>query len=239
MKLDILVIAAHPDDAELGCGGTIAKQVDRGFKVGIVDLTRGELGTRGTPEIRAKEAARAAEILRLSVRENLGLPDGFFQNDAENQLKVIQVIRKYQPDIVLANAVEDRHPDHGRAAMLVNDACFLAGLAKIHSVSDDGRPQPPWRPRMLCHFIQAHYIRPDIIVDISDFWDVKEAAFMAYESQMYNPESREAPTYIASKEFLELVKGRASEFGNAIGKRYGEGFTVRRIAGIDLLTNLI
>ncbi len=239
MKLDILVIAAHPDDAELGCGGTIAKHVNRGFKAGIIDLTRGELGTRGTPEIRAEEAAKAAAILGLTVRENLGLPDGFFQNDKESQLKVIQAIRKYQPDIVIANAVEDRHPDHGRAARLVNDACFLAGLSKVQTISDNGRPQLPWRPRMLCHFIQARYIKPDIIVDISDFWSLKEAAFMAYESQMYNPESKEAPTYIASKEFLELVKARAVEFGNAIGKQYGEGFTMGRIPGADLLTHLI
>lgn len=239
MKLDILVIAAHPDDAELGCGGTIAKHISRGFKAGIVDLTRGELGTRGTPEIRAKEAEKAAKILGLSIRENLALPDGFFQNDPENQLKVIRVIRKYQPDIVLANAIEDRHPDHGRAARLVNDACFLAGLLKIQTFAEDGQPQLPWRPRVLCHFIQARYIKPDIVVDISDFWPQKEAAFMAYESQMYNPDSKEAFTYIASKEFLELVKARAVEFGNAIGKQYGEGFTMGRIPGIDLLSNLI
>lgn len=238
MKLDILVIAAHPDDAELGCGGTIAKQVEKGFRTGIVDLTRGELGTRGNPKIRASEAARAAEILGISVRENLGLPDGFINNDPESRLKVIQVIRKYQPDIVIANAVEDRHPDHGSAAKLVSDSCFLAGLTKI-STSDNGQAQLPWRPKMLCHFIQARYIKPDFIVDVSDYWEKKEAAFMAYASQLFNPGSQEAPTYIASKEFLELVKARAVEFGNAIGKRYGEGFTMSRIPGIELLTDLI
>lgn len=238
MKLDILVIAAHPDDAELGCGGTIAKQINRGYKAGIIDLTRGELGTRGTPEIRAMEAQKAASILGLHVRENMELPDGLFQNIPENQYRVIQVIRKYQPDIVIANAVEDRHPDHGRAARLVSDSCFLAGLAKI-STSDNGEAQLPWRPKALYHFIQARYIKPDIIVDISDFWAQKEAAFMAYESQMFNPSSTEAPTYIASIEFLELVKARAVEFGNAIGTRYGEGFTTGRIPGVRLLTDLL
>ncbi|MCX7636692.1 MAG: bacillithiol biosynthesis deacetylase BshB1 [Cyclobacteriaceae bacterium] len=238
MKLDILVFAAHPDDAELGCGGTLAKHAEKGFKVGIADLTRGELGTRGTPEIRAKEAEKAAQILGLAVRENLGLPDGFFQNEPKTQLKLISVIRKYQPDIVIANAVDDRHPDHGRAAKLVNDSCFLAGLSKIATFYE-GKDQLPWRPRALYHFIQARYISPDIIVDISDYWDKKEASYMAYQSQMFNPDSTEPATYIASKEFLELVKARAVEFGNAIGKRYGEGFTVNRKIGVNLLTDLI
>jgi bacillithiol biosynthesis deacetylase BshB1 len=238
MKLDILVIAAHPDDAELGCGGTLAKQISKGFKAGIADLTRGELGTRGNPEIRAQEAARAAAILGLSVRENLQLPDGFFENNQENQLKVVEVIRRYRPDIVITNAVADRHPDHGRAAQLVNDACFLAGLAKVQTTYQ-GISQEPWRPSALYHFIQARYLKPDIVVDISDFWQVKEAAFMAYASQMYNPQSTEPVTYIASRQFLELVHARAVEFGNAIGKQYGEGFTVSRTIGAHLLTDLI
>ncbi|GIV35835.1 MAG: bacillithiol biosynthesis deacetylase BshB1 [Cyclobacteriaceae bacterium] len=238
MKLDILVIAAHPDDAELGCGGTLAKHISRGFKAGIIDLTRGELGTRGTPEIRASEAALAANILGLSVRENLELPDAFFMNDKETRLKVVQVIRKYRPDIVITNAVEDRHPDHGQAARLVNDACFLAGLSKIQT-NLHGNAQQPWRPRALYHFIQARYIQPDVIVDISDYWEKKEASFMAYASQMYNPQSAEPATYIASREFLDLVRARAVEFGNAIGKKYGEGFVVNRTIGVSLLTDLL
>ncbi len=238
MKLDILVIAAHPDDAELGCGGTIAKQVKHGFKVGIADLTRGELGTRGTPEIRAQEAARAAAILGLTVRENLQLPDGFLVNDKDSVLKVVRVIRKYKPEIIIANAVDDRHPDHGRAAELVNEAFFLAGLSKI-TTENDSCAQEPWRPSALYHFIQARYIAPDLIVDISDFWEQKEASFMAYASQLYNPNSSEPETYIASRNFLELVKARAIEFGNAIGKKYGEGFTVRRTPGARLLTDLL
>ncbi len=238
MKLDILVIAAHPDDAELGCGGTLAKQISRGFKVGIADLTRGELGTRGTPEIRTKEAEQASAILGITVRENLELEDGFFENNRESRLKVIQVIRKYQPDIVITNAVEDRHPDHGQAARLVNDACFLAGLSKIQT-DLHSKAQQPWRPRALYHFIQARYIQPDVIVDISDYWDKKEAAFMAYASQMYNPQSTEPATYIASREFLDLVHARAVEFGNAIGKKYGEGFLVNRTIGVSLLTDLL
>ena len=238
MKLDILVIAAHPDDAELGCGGTLAKQISRGFKVGIADLTRGELGTRGTPEIRTKEAEQASAILGITVRENLELEDGFFENNRESRLKVIQVIRKYQPDIVITNAVEDRHPDHGQAARLVNDACFLAGLSKIQT-DLHRKAQQPWRPRALYHFIQARYIQPDVIVDISDYWDKKEAAFMAYASQMYNPQSTEPATYIASREFLDLVHARAVEFGNAIGKKYGEGFLVNRTIGVSLLTDLL
>jgi bacillithiol biosynthesis deacetylase BshB1 len=238
MKLDILVFAAHPDDAELGCGGTLAKHIRSGFKAGIIDLTRGELGTRGNVDIRAEEARKAAEILGLSVRENLGLEDGFFENNRENQLKIIQSIRKHQPDIVLTNATEDRHPDHGRAAQLVKTACFLSGLVKIPTYLED-QPQTPWRPRAVYHFIQSRYQEPDIIVDISEYWEQKESAFMAYRSQMYNPQSQEAPTYIASLEFFELVKARAIEFGNAIGRRYGEGFTISRKIGVDLLNHLI
>lgn len=238
MKLDILVFAAHPDDAELGCGGTIAKHVAMGHKVGVVDLTRGELGTRGTPEIRAKEAENAAKILGLSVRQNLGLPDGFFRNEEMYQKEVIAAIRRYKPEIIITNAIYDRHSDHGRAAQLVADASFLAGLAKVET-SDNGEKQFPWRPKAVYHFIQALLIKPDFVVDISDYWEKKVASYMAFESQMFNPASKEPKTYISSPEFLRLVEARAVEFGSAIGAKYGEGFTVRRIPGIRLLTDLL
>ncbi|MBX2945413.1 MAG: bacillithiol biosynthesis deacetylase BshB1 [Cyclobacteriaceae bacterium] len=238
MKLDILVLAAHPDDAELCCAGTIARHISLGHKVGIVDFTRGELGTRGTPELREKEAAKASEILKLSVRENLGLADGFFQNDELHQRKVITAIRKYQPAIVLANAIHDRHSDHGRAAALAADACFLAGLAKIETHSH-GLQQAPWRPKAVYHYIQSQFIEPDFIVDISDFWEVKMASYLAYKSQMYDPQSTEPETYISKPEFLKLIEARAIEFGHAIGVNYGEGFTLRRYPGVRNLFDLI
>jgi bacillithiol biosynthesis deacetylase BshB1 len=238
MKLDILVFAAHPDDAELGCGGTIARHVAMGHKVGIADLTRGELGTRGTPEIRAKEAENASKILGLAIRENLGLPDGFFSNNQHTQLAVISTIRNYKPEIVITNAVYDRHSDHGRAAQLVADACFLSGLAKIET-SLHGENQFAWRPKAIYHFIQAQLIKPDFVVDITDFWEKKVASYMAFESQMFNPASKEPKTYISSPEFLRLVEARAIEFGSAIGAKYGEGFIVRRIPGVRLLTDLL
>lgn len=238
MKLDILVLAAHPDDAELGCGGTIARHVAMGHKVGIVDLTKGELGTRGTPEIRAKEAESASKILGIAVRENLGLPDGFFSNNEPSQLAVISAIRKYKPEIVVTNAIYDRHSDHGRAAQLVMDSCFLAGLAKIET-SLKGENQFAWRPKAIYHFIQAQLIKPDFIVDITDFWEKKVASYMAFESQLFNPVSKEPKTFISSPEFLKLLEARAIEFGSAIGVRYGEGFTVKRIPGIRLLTDLL
>ncbi|WKZ58057.1 MAG: bacillithiol biosynthesis deacetylase BshB1 [Cyclobacteriaceae bacterium] len=238
MKLDILVLAAHPDDAELCCGGTIARQIALGNKVGIVDFTRGELGTRGTPELRLQEAAKAADILKLSTRENLGLPDGFFRNDEEHQREVIRAIRKYQPEIVLANAIHDRHSDHGRAAELGTDACFLSGLAKIETTLD-GKPQQAWRPKAVYHYIQSQFIEPDFIVDISDFWEVKVASYMAYKSQMYDPQSKEPETYISKPEFLKLIEARAVELGHAIGVKYGEGYTLRRYPGVRNLFDLI
>jgi bacillithiol biosynthesis deacetylase BshB1 len=238
MKLDILVLAAHPDDAELCCGGTIARQVSLGSKVGIVDFTRGELGTRGTPELRLQEAASAAEILKLSTRENLGLADGFFRNDEAHQREVIRAIRKYQPEVVLANAIHDRHSDHGRAAELAADACFLSGLAKIETTVD-GKPQQPWRPKAVYHYIQSQFIEPDFIVDISDFWEVKVASYMAYKSQMYDPQSTEPETYISKPGFLKLIEARAVEFGHAIGVKYGEGYTLRRYPGVRNLFDLM
>ncbi len=238
MKLDILVFAAHPDDAELGCGGTLAKHVALGHKVGVVDLTQGELGTRGTPEIRLLEAENSSKILGLAVRQNLGLPDGFFRNDEAHQKAVITAVRRYKPEIVITNAVYDRHSDHGRAAQLVSDSCFLAGLAKIDT-SENGETQSPWRPKAVYHFIQAQLIKPDFVVDITDYWEKKVASYMAFKSQMFNPASKEPSTYISSPEFLRLVEARAVEFGNAIGTKYGEGFTVRRIPGVRLLSDLL
>jgi N-acetylglucosamine malate deacetylase 1 len=239
MKLDILVLAAHPDDAELGCGGTIVKHVSMGYKVGIVDLTRGELGTRGTPETRKTEAEDAARIQGVVVRENLGLRDGFFQNDPEHQLAVVKAIRKYQPDIVLANAVNDRHIDHGKGASLAYDACFLSGLIKIQTIDDKGNPQLPWRPSNFYHYIQSHFIEPDFVVDISDLWETKINAIKAFKTQFHNPDSDEPETYISKPGFLKMVEARAVEFGHVVGTQYGEGFTVRRYPGINSLFDLI
>lgn len=238
MKLDILVLAAHPDDAELGCGGTIAKHVALGHRVGIVDLTRGELGTRGTPELREKEANNAASILGVSVRENLQLSDGFFQNDHQSQIKVIRAIRKYQPKIVLANAVYDRHIDHGKGASLAYDACFLSGLAKIETIEQSGDKQGAWRPEVVYHYIQSQLIEPDFIVDISQQWDVKMQAIKAFTTQFFDPQSNEPETYISKPGFLKMLDARAVEFGHAIGASHGEGFTVRRYLGVDNLFQL-
>jgi bacillithiol biosynthesis deacetylase BshB1 len=238
LKLDILVLAAHPDDAEISCGGTIAKHVSLGHKVGIVDLTRGELGTRGNPETRAEEAKEGARILGVSVRENLGLKDGFFQNDPANQMPVIRAIRKFKPEIILANAVYDRHIDHGKGASLGYDASFLAGLAKIETTDEEGKKQAPWRPGAVYHYIQSYLIEPDFIVDISDFQETKMKAIRAFKTQFFDPESTEPETYISSPSFLNMLEARATEFGHAIGVRFGEGFTVRRYPGIDSLFDI-
>ena len=219
MKLDILVMAAHPDDAELSCAGTILKHIAAGKKVGIVDFTRGELGTRGTPEIRLQESADATKILGLHARENLGIRDGFFKNDEETQLKLIEVIRKYQPEIVLANALEDRHPDHGKGAQLAIDACFLSGLRQIKTGD-----LPAWRPTQVYHYIQDRYLEPDFVVDISANWDQKEAAIRAFKSQFFDPTSAEPASYISSPDFLNFIQARAMEMGHKIGVKYGEGF---------------
>ena len=227
MKIDILGIAAHPDDVELSCSGTLMAHKAQGKTIGIIDLTRGELGTRGTPETRKVEAANAAKIMGLDVRENLGMADGFFKNDRENQLKVIQVLRKYQPDIVLANAIDDRHPDHAKAAKLVYDALFLSGLRKIETLGDDGKPQEAWRPRLLLNYLQDKWIHPDIIVDISDFWERKMESIMAYATQFHNPniEEDEPETYISSKRFIHLMESRAREMARPCNFEFGEGFT--------------
>ncbi len=237
MKLDILVIAAHPDDAEISCGGTIAKHISLGHKVGVVDLTRGELGTRGTAVIREAEATAAAKTLKLSVRANLGLRDGFFKNLEEDQLKVIAAIRKYQPEIVLTNAVHDRHPDHGRASDLVYESCFLSGLTKVET-NEEGKTQLAWKPKAVYHFVQSQYISPDFIVDVSDFWETKLESLRAYKSQFYDPKSNEPETFISNPGFTKLIEARAHELGYAIGAKYGEGFTVRNLIGIDNLFHL-
>jgi N-acetylglucosamine malate deacetylase 1 len=239
MKLDILVLAAHPDDAELGAGGTIARHVALGRKVGIVDLTRGELGTRGTPESRDTEAAESARILGVSVRENLKLQDGWFQNDPQTQKLLIRVIRKYQPKIVLANAVHDRHIDHAKGASLAYDACFLSGLVKIETRDDQGKIQAPWRPDAVYHFIQSLLIEPHIVVDISKYWDIKMQAIQAFKTQFFDPKSSEPETYISKPGFLKMIEARAVEFGHAIGTSHGEGFTVRRYPGVKDLFDLI
>ncbi|HKG07525.1 MAG TPA: bacillithiol biosynthesis deacetylase BshB1 [Pedobacter sp.] len=238
MKLDILVLAVHPDDAELGCSGTIVKHIKEGKKAGIIDFTRGELGTRGTAETRDVEAADSAEILGLHARENLRFKDGFFKNDEQHQLEVIKMIRKYQPDIVLTNALHDRHPDHGRAGDLANDACFLSGLSKVITELN-GIAQLPWRPRLMLQYIQDRYIRPDIIIDITPYIDIKLASIKAFKTQFYNPDLDGPDTYISSPDFFESVIGRAREFGKSIGTTYAEGFTSRKLIGVDNLFNLL
>lgn len=231
MKLDILVLAAHPDDAELGCGGTIAMHVAKGQRVGIVDFTRGELGTRGSVALRDQEAAVSAEILGLTVRENLNFRDGFFQNDEAHQREVIRVIRKYQPEIVLANAIYDRHPDHPRACGLSFEACFYSGLEKIET-EDNGVKQKAWRPKHLYHYIQSQFIKPDFIVDVSAHWEQKMKSVHAFKSQFYDPASKEPETFISSPAFITLLESRGHELGHTLGVAYGEGFTVRRIVGV-------
>ncbi|MPR36369.1 bacillithiol biosynthesis deacetylase BshB1 [Salmonirosea aquatica] len=234
MKLDILAIAAHPDDVELGCAGTLLAHMALGKKVGILDLTRGELGTRGTPEGRVLEASEAAHILGIEVRANAGLADGFFRNDEAHQRAIIPYIRQYQPDIVLANAHSDRHPDHGRASELISQSCFYSGLRMIETVDAEGTPQAAWRPRNVFHFIQDRYIQPDFVVDITPHWDKKVEAMLAFKSQFFipNANSSEPQSYISSPEFLDFIRARAEEMGHAIGVKYGEGFTSKRQLGV-------
>ncbi|MEO2053396.1 MAG: bacillithiol biosynthesis deacetylase BshB1 [Allomuricauda sp.] len=240
MKLDILVFGAHPDDAELGAGATIAKEVSKGKKVGIVDLTRGELGTRGSAEIRDKEAANAAKILGIAVRENMEFADGFFVNDKDHQLELIKIIRKYRPEIVLCNAVDDRHIDHARGSKLVSDACFLSGLVKIDTKMDgDDVWQEAWRPKVMYHYIQWKNLEPDFVVDVSGFIEKKTEAIMAYSSQFYDPNSDEPETPISSKNFTDSVNYRARDLGRIIGVEYAEGFTVERFVAVDSLGDLI
>ncbi|HLF53391.1 bacillithiol biosynthesis deacetylase BshB1 [Flavobacterium sp.] len=238
MKLDILAFGAHPDDVELGCGGTIAKEIALGKKVGIIDLTRGELGTRGSAEIRDQEANAAAKILGVAVRENLNMRDGFFVNDESHQLKIIQMIRKYKPEIVICNAIDDRHIDHGKGSKLVSDACFLSGLLKVET-SIDGENQAAWRPKLVYHYIQWKNIEPDFVVDITGYTDKKTEAIMAYGSQFYNPNTNEPVTPIATKNFLDSIHYRAQDLGRLIGTDYAEGFTVERSVAVNSLGDLM
>ena len=237
MKLDILAFGAHPDDVELGCSGTIAKEVSLGKKVGIIDLTRGELGTRGSVEIRNSESAKASEILGVVVRENLDMRDGFFINDEAHQLKIIQMLRKYRPEIVLCNAIADRHIDHGKGSKLVSDACFLSGLVKIETELN-GEKQQAWRPKVVYHYIQWQNIEPDFVVDISGFLDKKMESVLAYGSQFYDPNSKEPVTPITSKTFLDSVKYRAEDLGRLVGVAYAEGFTTERYLAVNSLDDL-
>lgn len=238
IKLDILAVGAHPDDVELGCGATVAKEIHLGKKVGILDLTRGELGTRGSAVIRDKEAANAAKILGVECRENLAFRDGFFLNDEEHQLEVIRMIRKYRPEIVLCNAVKDRHIDHAKGSNLVSDACFLSGLRKIETHMD-GEIQDSWRPKWVYHYIQWENIQPDFVVDVSGFMDKKIEAVSAYSSQFYDPDSEEPESPISSKNFLDSVSYRARDLGRLIGKDHAEGFSVERYVGVNSLDDLI
>jgi len=238
MKLDILAIGAHPDDVELGCGATIAKEISLGKKVGILDLTQGELGTRGSAEIRAIESQDAAKILGVEFRENLKFADGFFENNKDNQLKIIKIIRKYRPEIVLLNAIDDRHFDHGTASKLASKACFLSGLRKIQT-NNKGKEQEAWRPKYVYHYIQWKNLIPDFVVDVSGFMDVKMDAVKAYSSQFYNPNSKEPISPITSKNFLNSIKYRAEDLGRLINVESGEGYTTERYVAVKSLSNLI
>ena len=237
MKLDLLVLAVHPDDAELGCSGTIIKHIAQGKKVGIVDFTKGELGTRGTVETRAEESKNASTIMGVHARENIGIRDGFFKNDEAHQLKVVKMIRKYQPEIVLTNALYDRHPDHGRASDLANDAIFLSGLRRVETELD-GVKQEAWRPRLTLQYIQDTYIKPDIIIDISEQMEQKIDAIRAFKTQFDSPSKDEPQTYISTPAFLQSVIARAREMGKNIGAEYGEGFTSRKLLGVESLFDL-
>lgn len=233
MKLDILAFAAHPDDVEISCSGTILKHIDLGYKCGLVDLTQGELGTRGSAQLRLQEAERAKAILGLEARENLGFADGFFLNDRAHQIPIIKMIRKYRPEIVLANSVHDRHPDHGKAAKLVADACFLSGLIKI----DTG--QEAWRPQAVYHYIQDEYIHPDLTIDITPYFDRKMESIKAYTSQFYIPDSDLPETPISGQDFMDFLIGRAKLVGRPIGAKYAEGFTAARNVGVKNLFDLV
>jgi N-acetylglucosamine malate deacetylase 1 len=239
MKLDVLAIGVHPDDVELGCSGTLINEVKRGKKVGIIDLTEGELGTRGTVENRYQEAADAAKIIGAVARENLQMRDGFFKNDEAHQLQVVQVLRKYQPEIVITNILEDRHPDHGRAGQLVYDSCFLAGLRQVKTKDADGNEQEKWRPKHLLHYIQDRFCEPDVLVDISEVFEQRMASIKAYTTQFYNPESSEPVTYISNSGFLDAIIGRARLLGKRIGVQFAEGFISKKDIGIASLDALV
>ena len=237
MKLDILAFGVHPDDVELSCSGTLMKHIDQGKKVGVVDLTRGELGSRGTAETRKEEAAEASKLMGLEVRVNLQMEDGFFENNEPNKRKIIEQIRRFKPEIVLCNAIDDRHPDHGRASKLVSEACFLSGLRKIETTID-GVTQDAFRPKSVYHYIQDVYIKPDFVIDVSTYIERKIEVIRAYKTQFYDPNSSEPKTPISGKEFFDFVKGRMMQFGRPIGAEFGEGFTVEREPGVNDLFDL-
>lgn len=237
MKLDILAFGSHPDDVELGCGATIAKEIVNGKKVGIIDLTRGELGTRGTEKTREDESEKASKILGVTFRKNLGFADGFFINDKTHQIEVIKMIRKYQPEMVICNSVDDRHIDHGKGSKLVSDSCFLSGLLKIKT-EFEGKQQVQWRPKQVYHYIQWKNLEPDIVVDVSDFMDKKMEAVLAYKTQFYDPKSNAPETPISSKNFTDSIIYRARDLGRLVGVEYGEGFTVERYPAVDSLFDL-
>ena len=239
MKLDILAIGAHPDDVELSCGATIAKEIANGKKVGIIDLTRGELGTRGTAETRDVESAEAAKILGVTVRTNMEFADGFFINDKQHQLELIKMIRKYKPEIVLCNAIDDRHIDHGKGSQLVSDACFLSGLIKIDTKNpDEDGYQEPWRPKQVYHYIQWKHIEPDIVIDVTGYIDIKMKAVLAYKTQFFDPKSDAPETPISSKNFTDSIAYRSRDLGRLIGVEEAEGFTVERYPAVDSLFDL-
>lgn len=238
MKLNVLAIGVHPDDVELSCAGVLLLEKNNGNKTGIIDLTQGELGTRGSVITRTEEAARAASILNVDIRENLLMADGFLQNDKAHQLKIVESIRKYQPEIILCNATEDRHPDHGKGARLVADATFLSGLIKIETFLN-GELQLPWRPKYVLHYIQDRYLQPDFVVDITAVMDAKLESIKAYSTQFYNPGLKEPQTYISTPDFLESVIYRAKMLGKMIGVKYAEGFTSEKMIGIKSLDVLI
>lgn len=237
-KVDVLAIGAHPDDVELGCGGTLAKLISEGKKVAIVDLTQGELGTRGTNFTRAEEAAEASKILGISARENLKMKDGFIQNSEEYQMQIVKMIRKYQPEIVLSNAIDDRHPDHAKASKLVSDACFLSGLVKIVTVSE-GENQQAWRPKHIFNYIQWRNVTPDFVVDVTDFMQKKIEACLAYKTQFYDPKSTEPMTPIATKDFLESLTYRAQDLGRLSGVDFAEGFTTEKLIALKNFDGII
>lgn len=238
MKLDILAIGVHPDDVELSCAGTILKHIELGKTVGILDLTLGELGTRGNATIRTQEAMRAASILGVSVREQLNMADGFFENNETNQRLIIEVIRKYQPELILCNAISDRHPDHGRAAKLTTDACFYSGLLKVET-KENTTTQKPWRPKAVYHYIQDNFIEPDFVIDVTAYNDKKMESIMAYSSQFFDPNSKEPQTPISSKNFIDYINAKARLFGRSINVDFAEGFTVNRYMGVNNLFDLI
>jgi N-acetylglucosamine malate deacetylase 1 len=239
MKLDVLAFGVHPDDVELGCAGVLIVEKANGKTTGIIDLTQGELGTRGTLETRKDEATAAAKILNVDVRENLKMSDGFFENNEEHQLKIITVLRRYQPEIIICNAPEDRHPDHGRSSSLVSDAAFLSGLMKIETI-DNGEIQKPWRPKYIFHYLQDRYLKPDVVFDVSSSIEQKIESIKAYKTQFYNPESDDPnQTYISTPEFLDSVIARAAMLGKMIGVKYGEGFISKKMIGLKNFDALI